>query len=147
MESVTLQGFNRQSGKAIVILSTFIIFSIYRIVKGQYNLEHIIILSVSVLGIIGIRQLLIIGEQKIITGDRKMNVWETFFLGNILIFGLGILSIYVFAVKGAYGTYILFKDFSFKMLLYRLVIIVVTYQLVVAISKIQTVFKAIQSNK
>ncbi len=147
MESITLQEFKNQSGKAIIILSVFIIFSIFRIVKREYNPDHIIIIIVSILGIIGIRKLLIIGEQKIITSNKKMNLLGIFPLEIILIAGLGILSIYVFITKGAYGIYILFKDFSFKMLLYRIVIIIVSYQLVLAVSKIQTVFKAIQSNK
>jgi|GEM_PF-4249288 len=146
-ESVTLQEFNKQAGKAIIILSGFIIFSVYRIIKREYSFDHLIILSISILGLICIRRLLIIAERKILKGSFKMKRLESLFLEQILIMGLGILSIYIFLTKGAYGAYLLFKDFDFKMLLYRVTIIIVSYQLVMAISKIQTVFKAIQSNK
>lgn len=145
MESVTLQEFNRQAGKAIIILVIFIGFSIYRIVKNTYGFDHFVIIGVSVAGIVGIRQLLLIAEQRIESRSRKMKLWESALLGQILIFGLGILSIYIFIVKGVYGTYLLFNQFDFKTLLYRLAIIVASYQLVVAVSKIQTVFKAIKS--
>jgi hypothetical protein len=145
MESVTLQEFNKQAGKAIIILVIFIGFSIYRIVKNTYNLDHFVIIGVSVSGIFGIRRLLLIAEQRIEFGIRKMKTWETVLLEQILIFGLGILSIYIFAAKGAYGTYLLFRQFDFKILLYRLAIIIISYQLVVAVNKIQIVFKAIES--
>lgn len=147
MESVTVQEFNKQAGKAIIILLLFIGFSIYRIVKTEYRLEHIIILSISILGLIAIRRLLLIAERKAVSGNVKMSALESFSLQQIIILGLGILSIYVFVTKGAYGIYLLFKDFSIKMLLYRIFIIIVSYQLVLAISKIQIVLKAIQSNK
>ena len=119
----------------------------YRIVKGEYNLDHIVIVFVSILGIIGIGKLLKIGEKRTVSGYRKMKFWESLLLEQILIFGLGLLCIYLFLTKGAYGFYVVFKDFSLKMLLFRIVIIISTYQLVVAVSKIQTVFKSIQSNQ
>lgn len=147
MESVTLQEFNKQAGKAVIILVIFIAFSIYRIVKNTYNFDHFVIIGVSVAGIIGIRQLLLIAEQRIESGSRKMKPWESILLGQILIFGLGILSIYIFIIKGAYGAYLLFDQFDFITLLYRLAIIIISYQLIIAVSKIQTVFNAINSKK
>lgn len=142
-----MQEFNKQAGKALIILLLFIGFSVYRILKDINRLEYIGVLSVSILGLIAIRRLIIIVEKIAINGNVKIKSMESLFLQQILILGLGILSIYVFVAKGAYGTYLLFQDFSIKMLVYRILIIFISYQLVVAVSKMQTVLKAIQANK
>ena len=147
MESVTMQEFNKQAGKALIILLLFIGFSVYRILKDINRLEYIGVLSVSILGLIAIRRLIIIVEKIAINGSVKIKSMESLFLQQILILGLGILSIYVFVAKGAYGTYLLFQDFSIKMLVYRILILFISYQLVVAVNKMQTVLKAIQANK
>ena len=145
MESITLRDFNRQAGKAVIILLSFLIFSVFKIVKGTYNVDHIIISVVSILGIIGIRRLLILAERKVIADGILLKLWESFLLEQVLIFGIGVLCLYIFFVKGIYGFYLLFKEFDFKTLLYRLVIIAVSFQLVIAVSKIQSVFKSIIS--
>ncbi len=80
-------------------------------------------------------------------GDRKVKILESILIEIFLVFGLGFMSIYIFAVKGVYGVYLLFKDFNIFMLLFRIIVIILSYQLVSSVSKIQTVFLSKEFNE
>ncbi len=59
--------------------------------------------------------------------------------------GLGSLVIYIFFAKGLYGLYQLIDDFSWPLLLFRVLIVALTFRLVLAVSKIQNVYKSMEA--
>jgi len=144
-EPITYQKFKRECGKAFTILLLFIVFSVVKIIKDITNTEYIIILIVSVLCTIGIRGLIYMAEQKLEGNKKSLEIWKSIIYEWILILLLGLLSLYVFIVKGIYGIYLLIKHFTVGGLIYRIIVIAIAYQLIVATSVIQSVFKSLNN--
>ncbi len=146
MESVTFGEFKNQCGRAFIVLTIIIVFCTIQIFKVR-SIEYIAILITSIFGLLSVRQVDIIARKKIMYGDRKVKILESILIEIFLVFGLGFMSIYIFAVKGVYGVYLLFKDFNIFMLLFRIIVIILSYQLVSSVSKIQTVFLSKEFNE
>lgn len=143
-ESVTYEEFKKHGGRVIGLVAMVFIFTIYKIIVDGFTQEYIIILIASPISLIGIRQLILIAEQRLKNEERKIKYWEDTTLSYTITFILGIGGIYLFFVKGAYGLYLVFKIFSFWSLLYRIAIIILTYHLVASTSKLITVINALK---
>lgn len=72
-----------------------------------------LILTASLICVWGVRRISIIANKEIEDADRKISINETLLLEQVLILVLGVLSIYIFAVKGIYGLYKSFGNLSF----------------------------------
>lgn len=145
METVTHQEFKQRLGESIIILILVLIVGLIKSFKLGFSHEYIAILSATVICLISLIRLIFIEEKYIETGDSSGS--RKYFLETAIIFILGILSFYLFFVKGVYGIILLFSKFSFKILIQKLLIIILSYRLVYCTSKIQTVFKFLKSKK
>jgi hypothetical protein len=143
MHIVTHQEFRQRLGEAIVILCIIIVALVVQTIKQGFSYEYFGIIIASILCLIYFRRLIIITDifiESDQTLGSKSNVLEI-----VIIFLLGGLSFYLFFVKGLYGIFLLFSKFSYKIALKKLITVILAYRLIYCTSKIQTVFKAIQS--
>lgn len=146
MESISNEKFRQSCGKSLIVLVVICIYCIYSFFNYGYDSLNTLTFIASILSILGIRRISIIGGKAIVDSDYKIGAFDSVILNQILIFLLGILSIYIFTYKGLYGLYKSFGNLSFISVIYRFGIIIASYQLLSATSKIQGVLQAIKSN-
>ncbi len=145
MKSVTYSEYMGKTGESIIILVAIIVFCIYKLFKNSIDNEYIIIGTTSLIGIIAIGRLGSIVKKASQTDAFSISKIDSKITGLVIIYGLGLLSIYIFLVKGLYGIYLLFDNFTWTLLAIRVIIIFLSFRLVLAVSKIQTVFKSIET--
>ena len=145
MERVTYIEFTRKAGESFFILAGIIIFSIYKLFIGGLDYEYILIGVIAFIGIVAVVRLGVIAKEALRSEDFQISYIDFDITGNVVILGLGLLSFYIFFVKGLYGIYLLFDSFSWALLFFRFVIIVLSFRLVHAVDKIQTVYKSIET--
>lgn len=146
MKSITHEEFSKNCGKALIVLFAIIIYCIYSYFKYGFDLFNTITFISSIICLLGVRRISIVGEKTITNKRYKINSADSITLEQIIILILGVLSIYIFAIKGVYSFYKSFGNLSFISIVYHLGIIVSGFQLVSATSNIQTVLKAIKAN-
>lgn len=146
MGSVTHSKFREDSKKAGGILGIVMVVCIYKISKSTTILEYEIIFLCSLICYFGIRRLVYIGEQSFKIAGYKITLLDSIIVGNIIILLLGVLSMYLFFVKGMYGLYKLLGDFSWTMLALRIFAVIFFHQLAYITYRLQTVYKAIERN-
>lgn len=146
MEKVTYSELIRKVGETVIIFVIIIVFSIYKLFADEFSNEFIFILIGSIIGIIASGRLGAIAKDALQSENFKISKSDSIFTGNVIVTGLSILSFYLFFVKGIYGIYLLFKIFSWYLLFFRLIIVILSYRLVLAISKMHTVFNSIKYN-
>lgn len=144
MESISYKTCMQKLGVCLLILLGIIGFLSFKLIKYGYSLEYLILLAGSILGLIAVSRLGIISKLALSEPDFKLKNYDHFFTGEVLIISLGIMSIYLFFVKGLYGLYELIHSFSWFLLFFRIMIIVLTFKLVSAVSVLQTVYKSIE---
>lgn len=145
MESISNEKFRQTCGKALMVLLVIIFYCIYSYIKYGYDYLNTLTFIASVICVLGVRRISIVGKNSIEDSEYKISTIENILLEQVLILLLGILSIYIFAVKGVWGLYKSLGNLSFIAVLFRVVIIILSYQLVLATSKIQVVLGAIKS--
>lgn len=146
MATVSYDKFKEDTGKAFLILMVILGFTTFKFVTGHVTTEYILIFAVSLFSIIAIRSFLIYSKKMMEDPNFRMSAFTIAVLHFVLTICLGVLSIYIFAIKGVYGTYQLFSSFSWFLLFFRIVIIVISVILANAVSNIQTVLTWLSKN-
>ncbi|MDP1760183.1 MAG: hypothetical protein Q8L01_01875 [Candidatus Woesebacteria bacterium] len=130
------------SNKIFLILFLISAYLIYKLIRFGYNLEHIVILIVSVFCILSLFAFI-----KAINKDLQ-NLYKKFYI-NLwswsLIVVLGILSLYIALYKGFLGLISIFiyfqQDGFIWNLLSKLVIVFIGYDLVKKVADLQDFIK------
>ena len=146
MEAVSYDKFKEDTGKVFIILMVILGFMAFKLVTGHVTTEYILIFTVSLVSFIAARSLLVYSKKMLEDPNFRMSAFTIAVLHFFLTICLGALSIYVFAIKGVYGTYKLFSSFNWFLLLFRIAIISMSVILANAVSNIQTVLTWLSKN-
>ena len=134
--SVNTSEFIRLFGRIIIVFVIFIIFSIILIILKINIVEHIFILTFSVLSIFYFIFLGKFLEKYISNKNRKFEPSLKIVFSFMYIL-TSPLCLYIFFIKGLYGLYILFANFSFQNLSYIFFAIFLSFNLMKYIMKIE----------
>ena len=145
MQSVSYQSFVKKVGESTLILLSITLFVGYKIIAEEMTYEFLAIGVIALISILSIARLRSIAEVTIRKGHYHISFVESILVGDVVVIGLGFLGLYIFFVKGLYGTYKLLDDFTWHLLLFRILIIVLSYRLVLATSRIQTVYNSMSA--
>jgi hypothetical protein len=146
MAGITYERFQEDSIKTILILVGIICFLIFKFIKGTFSIEYILMFVCSITSIFALRTFLVHSKKMIEDQSYRMSSITITYLNFILIICLGLLSLYIFAIKGVYGTYKLFSSFSWLLLIFRIVVIIASSILMLAVERIQDVLKWLTIN-
>jgi hypothetical protein len=141
MAGVTYVKFKEAIGKITFILITIIVFLSYKVLKGNSTDEHIGILILAFLYLIALRSFYFTAYKMLKDPKIRMNSTQKIIYDLSLIIGLGFFVLYLFAYKGVYGIYQLFSSFSWFLLILRIVIIIISGKLALAVATLQDALK------
>jgi hypothetical protein len=146
MEQVTYSEFRSDSGRLMLILMGIIVYCIYKMINTTNYIDPLTVLLSSALSILAVRRLILIAEKTIEEKQQlNLNSFDNLILGNIILLLLSGLSFYLFFIKGIYGMYKLIDSFSWFELLFRTMIVILSYKIVASLSRIQTVYLSIKN--
>lgn len=146
MEKITHQEFRQETGRATIILTLTIFYSLYKLFIVADKTEYIVIIVCCAICFWAIFRLLHIGERMMADSTYSLKPMDRLIMGNIIIGLLSVLSFYIFFVKGIYGLYKLVNDFVWLTLLLRVIVIILYYYLIKAVASLQSVFKSLRNN-
>ncbi len=146
MKKITHQEFRQESGKATVILTLTIFYSLYKLFIVADKAEYIVIVICCAICFWAIFRLLHVGERMMADSTYSLKPMDRLITGNIIIGLLSALSFYIFFVKGIYGLYKSVNNFVWSTILLRVIVIILYYYLIKAVASLQTVFKSLRNN-
>lgn len=145
MSTVTYTEFESGANKVIVILIGLGLFSLYRGVTLEFNPERVAMIGASLLVIFSLVRLMA-AANPVVEHPVPRSPMERRLTSFILLLVLGTLGLYLFAYKGVYQLYDYWSMLTWKGVLLRLFVIVLSFQLVKATSSIQVVTKSLEQS-
>lgn len=139
--------FNEIIRSATGFLFILLVYTIYKYFSEGHNLEYTIIGISSLICMIGVARFRKIGNLVLFSStNARFSFFDFLVIDNIIMFLLGILSIYLFLVKGCWGIYKVITSFSFWDLLFRIFILIFSIHLLRLTAILQDLFQTAKRN-
>ena len=144
MERITSADIEYGVGRTVMYLIILIVFSTYKLFK-EISLDHVYILTSSIIGIlISYRMGNILRSALSKNGNYQLKFIDKEITGIGLMIILGGLALYILLYKGFYSLYLLTEEFTWTLLVIRILVVFLGFKLLQSINKLQTGFNIVK---